>query len=129
MLVSFACFILVFCYIASGNGCDLTIIQEAEAGVPTLLGYTASLLLLWLGWKLTARTKEDWLRVVLRAGLIASLLAPSIFSDPGVTFVFFVPAWIPALVYAVFPPVALAVGLFPISVLWLILLFVGSAVL
>jgi len=127
MLVSFACFILVFCFIGSETGCDLSIIQEAEAGIPTLLGYSISLLLLWPGWKLTAKTKEDWLRIVLRSGLIASLVTPSIFSDPGVTFVFVVPAWIPTLVYAIFPPVALATGLLPISVLWLILLFVGSA--
>lgn len=127
MLISLACAVVLFCFMGPRGTCDWSIIQEAKVSIPTLLGYITSLPLLWLGWRLTAKTKDDWLRIVLRCGVLASAFTPSIISDPGVTFVFVVPAWVPTLAYAIFPPVALAVGGLPISVIWLVMLFVASA--
>ena len=127
MLISLACAVFLFCFVGPRGTCDLSIIEEAKVSIPTLLGYITSLPLLWLGLRLTAKTKDNWLRIVLRCGVLASAFTPSIISDPGVTFVFVVPAWVPTVAYAFFPPVALAVGGLPISVIWLVLLFVASA--
>jgi hypothetical protein len=127
LLVSLACAIFVFCFVGLGDACDLSILQEAEIHIPTVLGYFISLPLLWLGWRWTAKAKDDWRRIVLRCGLLASAFTPSIISDPGVTFVFVVPAWVPTLAYAFFPPVALAVGGLPISAVWLVLLLIATA--
>lgn len=127
MLISLACAIFYFCFLGNSGTCDLSVIPEGKVGIPTFIGYITSLPLLWLGWRLTAKTKDDWLRIVFRCGVLASALTPSIISDPGVTFGFVVPAWVPTVAYAFFPPVALAVGGLPISVIWLVLLFVASA--
>jgi len=104
MLVSLASFLLCFCVLDGQEGCDLGIFEEPGAGILTLVGYAISLVLLWAGWRWTAK-KEGWRRPVLRTGLVAGLLAPSVFSDPGVSNVFITPAWMPALVYGWFPPV------------------------
>lgn len=125
LLISLASAAWLFCGTAP-SGCDWGLIEDAEVGILTGVGYGISLLLLWPGRRLVARAKRAWLRLFLQSGLIAALLAPSILADPAMVFQIVTPAWMPALCYLIFPPAALAVGLLPISLLWLLLLFLGS---
>jgi hypothetical protein len=42
-----------------------------------------ALLLFWPGWKLTGKIDRDWIRIFLRAGLVAIAFAPAVFMGPG----------------------------------------------
>ena len=58
-------------------------LRDARATCFTAVSYLLTALLFWLGWKLTEKITADWLRVVLRAGLVAIAFAPAVFMDPG----------------------------------------------
>ena len=49
----------------------------------TAVSYLTAAILFWVGWKLTKKIVTDWLRVVLRAGLVAIAFAPALLVDPG----------------------------------------------
>ena len=49
----------------------------------TAVSYLTAAILFWVGWKLTKKIAADWLRVVLRAGLVAIAFAPALLMDPG----------------------------------------------
>ena len=105
-------------------------------GVKVITSLTASsylfiaLLLFWPGWKLTGRVDRDWIRVFLRAGLIAIAFAPAAFMGPGGEK-FIVPALLSAIVNAiVYPASGLALGFYFYHALIsiLVFLFVGVVV-
>jgi hypothetical protein len=106
-------------------------VRGASLSFLTAMGYVLTTLLLWLpGWVLTRKISIDWLRIVLRAGVIAVAFAPGVFMGPGGE-VSIVPALLGTLGSAVMYSVSnlpfgfyVYHGLISILVIW----FIGASV-